>query len=149
MARLTAYGPPLCQSLQLDDPTQWLQVVHDDLSARKACLPGHLTDMTPPQCEIRPSTVLWCSYPRAWKGLVSRYMKLITESDATPLKKKQKLKTKNKLKTTNVQILKEMVLLQFALPTSDRVVTRTLLHLLNDFLYELLSGRLSTSVFDS
>ena len=36
-----------------------------------------------------------------------------------------------------------MVLLLFALHTSDRVVTRTPLHLLYDFLFELLSSRLS------
>ena len=47
-----------------------------------------------------------------------------------------------------------MVLLPFALPTSDTVVTRTPLHRLYDFWYELLSSRLSyfsfrSLVFDS
>ena len=36
-----------------------------------------------------------------------------------------------------------MVLLLFALPTSDKVVARTPLHLMYDFLYELLSSRVS------
>ena len=35
----------------------------------------------------------------------------------------------------------------FALPTSDRVITRTPLHLLYDFLYELLTSRLSRFSF--
>ena len=40
-------------------------------------------------------------------------------------------------------------LLLFALPTSDRVVTRTPLHPMYDFLYELLSSRLSCFSFRS
>ena len=42
-----------------------------------------------------------------------------------------------------------LVLLLFAFPTSDRVVARTPLHLLYDFLYELLSSRLSYFSFPS
>ena len=42
-----------------------------------------------------------------------------------------------------------LVLLLFALPTSYTVVTRTPLHLLHDFLYELLSSRLSYFSFRS
>ena len=38
--------------------------------------------MKPPQCEIRPWVVLWCSYPGAWKALVNKYMKFLTDSDA-------------------------------------------------------------------
>ena len=50
--RCQRYGPPPLQ----DDPTQWLQVVYDDLNSVRAHLLGQLSDITPPQCEIRPCT---------------------------------------------------------------------------------------------